>query len=176
MIPYLLAISFLLHGILLVAIVILSLRVSKAKELEKRQEQIAKEIEDTFTAYLLEIKEENVQLLNKLEENGDNGEKVKTQEVPLEDVPHNLNSRKNINRSTNQVEGREVIQQEWGNEIETHSYQPPVPDERDHYQPSIESSVFQMYNEGATVEEIAKQLDRGTTEIELTLKFHSRMS
>ncbi|KGP92883.1 hypothetical protein N780_11075 [Pontibacillus chungwhensis BH030062] len=173
MIPYLLAISFLLHGILLVAIVILSLRVSKTKELEKRQEQIAKEIEDTFTAYLLEIKEENVQLLNKLEENGDNGEKVKAQEEP-----YDLNSRKNINSSisTNQIEGAEVTRQEWSNKGGASSYQPPVPEEQDHYQPSIESSIIQMYNEGVTVEEIAKELDRGTTEIELTLKFHSRMS
>ncbi|GGC97147.1 coupling factor for flagellin transcription and translation [Pontibacillus salipaludis] len=176
MISYLIAISFLLHGILLVAIVILSLRVSKAKELEKRQEQIAKEIEDTFTAYLIEIKEENANLLNKLEENGDNGGKVKPDEETLEDAPYILNTRNDINHSYDQVVEQEDTGSKRGNKNETPSYQPPVPDEQDHYQPSIESTVLQMYNEGATIEEIAKRLDRGTTEIELTLKFHSRMS
>lgn len=176
MIPFLIAISFLLHGILLVAVVILSLRVSKAKELEKRQEQIAKEIEDTFTAYLIEIKEENANLLNKLEENGDNGGKVKQDEETLEDAPYIANRKNNINHVPDQVVKKEETESKRGNENDTPSYQPPVPGEQDHYQPSIESTVFQMYNEGATIEEIAKRLDRGTTEIELTLKFHSRMS
>ncbi|MCD5322711.1 MULTISPECIES: DUF6115 domain-containing protein [Pontibacillus] len=173
MTTYLLVISFLLHGILLVAIVLLSLRVSKAKEIEKRQAQVAKEIEDTFTAYLLEIKEENERLLNKLEENGENGERVRVQEERY-NAPQETKKQQD-HPTSEPVTFKEAEEDSLPAEMPV-EYKPPLPEEQVDYQPSIESRILQMYKQGATVEQIAKRLDRGTTEIELTLKFQLRMS
>ncbi len=184
MTTFLLVISFLLHFIALIAIVILSVRVSKTKELELKQEKVAREVEETFTAYLLEIKEENERLMNILEQSGqtdvaDKQERA-TEETgyrpPVPDAPqaqenHSFQetleeqSKKHREEKPQKVEDPSPIE-----ETNASDYQ-----KEEAYQPSLQSSVFQMYDQGYSTEQIAKRLDCGKTEVELMLKIHPKM-
>lgn len=56
---FLLVISFIIDGVIILTLLTISTRVEKNEELEMRQEEVAREIEDMFTSYLMEIKEEN---------------------------------------------------------------------------------------------------------------------
>lgn len=55
--------SFMLHGVLLYAVIILYTRLAAVKETEKQQKQILEETENTLAAFLLELKEENEKLI-----------------------------------------------------------------------------------------------------------------
>lgn len=59
MTSFLLAISFLLNGIAIFAVIILYLRQNRLKEVEKNQENMVKEMEEVISSYLFEMKEEN---------------------------------------------------------------------------------------------------------------------
>ncbi len=179
MITFLLVISFLLHFITLIAVVILSIRVSKTKELELKQEKVARQVEETFTAYLLEIKEENERLMNILEQNGQT------------DVAEKNRSGSDITHPKSQVKSQEqespgpIVKKEAFEAPNTASYQneesqssydiPTEYNKEESYQPSVQSSVFQLYDQGYNTEQIAKRLDCGKTEVELMLKIHPKM-
>lgn len=47
----------------------------------------------------------------------------------------------------------------------------PVEEKKDEFSPSIQGQVYQLYDQGVPIEEIAKRLDRGKTEIQLMVKF-----
>ncbi|KGX88610.1 hypothetical protein [Pontibacillus marinus] len=179
MITFLLVISFLLHFIMLIAIVILSIRVSKTKELELKQEKVARQVEETFTAYLLEIKEENERLMNILEQNGqtDVAEKNSTgsdvtppepQRESRDQEPPGPIVKKEASEAPNVTSNQ--------NKESQSSYDIPLEyDKEESYQPSVQSSVFQLYDQGYNTEQIAKRLDCGKTEVELMLKIHPKM-
>ncbi|MFG6148888.1 DUF6115 domain-containing protein [Halobacillus sp. B23F22_1] len=62
MVYFLLVISFIINGIIIFALFTLFTRVKRTEEIELRQKEVAREIEDLFSSYLLEIKEENKRL------------------------------------------------------------------------------------------------------------------
>ncbi|MCP3026095.1 DUF6115 domain-containing protein [Halobacillus sp. A5] len=66
MIYFLLIISFIVDGLLIYALFTIFTKVKKSEEIELRQQEVAREIEDLFSSYLLEIKEENKRLESKL--------------------------------------------------------------------------------------------------------------
>ncbi|WP_088005951.1 DUF6115 domain-containing protein [Indiicoccus explosivorum] len=108
-------------------IVLLLLKNSRIKELEQRQEQIVEEMEYSLTAYLIEIKEENDRLLDRLET------------------------------------GKQEAQQS------------PVPAESaEPEKPAARTEAEALYLRGFTIEEIARQLGTGKTEVELLLKFRDK--
>lgn len=47
-------------------------------------------------------------------------------------------------------------------------------DEPDSYKRNLQEQVFQLANEGYTIEQIAQKLNVGKTEIELIMKFHKK--
>ncbi|MYL19216.1 hypothetical protein GLW04_04890 [Halobacillus litoralis] len=59
MTSFLLVVSFLVDGLILFGLMIMMKKIRRTEELERRQEQVASEIEDLFSSYLYEIKEEN---------------------------------------------------------------------------------------------------------------------
>ncbi|KGX88419.1 hypothetical protein [Pontibacillus litoralis] len=163
---FLITVSFLLHGVTLFIIVMLAKRVSKANELELQQQQVAKEIEDTFTAYLLEIKEENERLLNRIEENGYNDYRVNASTGPKEHGVHQTVPENEYASNSAKEDSSTHLKQQ--------HYTPPQAKEEEIYTPSLQSSIYQLHLQGLTNEEIAKQLDCGKTEVELTLKINGK--
>lgn len=63
---FLLLISLLLNGIAIFLIFILYARQNRLMQVEKKQETIIRELEDTMTSYLIEMKEENEKFIKKL--------------------------------------------------------------------------------------------------------------
>ena len=152
-----LTISFILHLFAFFWIFLLSMRLKRTNEIEKRQAEIQKEIEDLFQSYLLEMKEENEKLLHLIDKSTknpvNNREKV-TQRIVQPQNPQKL-------RTTSQQE-----------KPKPKEYTPPVPTARDRFEPSINSKVILLHEQGFKAEEIAQKLNKGKAEIELILKFN----
>lgn len=116
-------------------IVLLFLRNARLQELEKRQERILDEMEDSMGAYLLEMQDENNRLLKRLE--GRKPEAAdKAGQAEDKKTPAGLSAEGGGSRRT---EGAAVL-----------------------------------YREGISIEEIARRLGIGKTEVELILKFQSK--
>ncbi|GCD83324.1 swarming motility protein SwrB [Parageobacillus thermoglucosidasius] len=157
MIALLLVISFVLHAVSLFIIILLYLQLSKVKEMEKRQQQMAEEMEQTFSAYLLEWKEENERFLKKLSDMANNRSQEEVKNHPS------------------------VVQATSANEKELPDYFPNVDDVKDIVDirqqaapPLLADEAWKLYEQGKTIEEIAKMLKKGKTEIELLLKFRQK--
>ncbi|WP_079529870.1 DUF6115 domain-containing protein [Halobacillus hunanensis] len=145
MIYFLLTISFILHGVLILIIMALFKKVKHAEELELRQKQVASEIEEVFNQYLMDIREENKKMDKWLD---------RTTASNPEPRPQEPDHTETAGDQTNEV------------------YSPPLPvQEEDEYVPSLQSQVMAMYNNGVNIEEIARKLNIGKTEAELLVKF-----
>ncbi|MBN9652874.1 hypothetical protein J0K78_01255 [Halobacillus sp. GSS1] len=154
---FLLIFSFIIDGVLLFSLFIIMKKVRRTEELELRQKQVAAEIEDLFTSYLMEIKEENKRMESLVRKNRhssafhdsqteDEGERGKIH-LDKEDITKNQTSS---------------------------TYTPPKLEETESYKPSFHSQVLDLKEKGYSIEEIAKMMDKGKTEIELLLKFHQK--
>lgn len=148
---FLLVVSFIIDGVLLIGLFILNTRIKKTEELELRQQEIANDIEGMFSSYLMEIKEEN-QRLSELVHN--NGSLKKTALVEAKQDHSSLNQKQSV---------------------EEQAYKPPEPEEDSYnYQPSVDSHIFELAEAGWSTEEIAKKFGKGKTEVGLLLKFHQK--
>ncbi|WLR46926.1 hypothetical protein LC065_15435 [Halobacillus litoralis] len=154
---FLLIFSFIIDGVLLFALFIMMKKVRKTEELELRQKQVASEIEDLFSSYLMEIKEENKRMERLVMKNSDHSG---FHNVHVEDGHEGENSHS----------AREVIAKSEASP----TYTPPELNEKESYQPSFHSQVFELKEKGYSIEEIAKIMDKGKTEIELLIKFHQK--
>lgn len=186
MYPLLLALSFVLHLFAFFLIILLSMRLKRANEIEKRQMEIQKEIEDVFQSYMLEMKEENEKLLKMIEKAANSHES----KIPT--------GKKTVitNNKSNQIESVEtykppvklqgkLTQQIYKNQKplkpntslvqdKAHEYKPPVPVGEDQYEQSLTSQVVLLHEKGFKPDEIAQKLNKGKTEIELLLKFRGQ--
>jgi hypothetical protein len=157
MIAFLFVISFILHALSLFVIILLYLQLSKVKETEKRQQQMAEEMEQTFSTYLLEWKEENKRFLKELSDMMIHRSKADGKKSPIK-----------VNATSTKEEALP-------------NYFPNVDDVKDivdiRHQampPSLADEAWKLFEQGKTIEEIAKTLKKGKTEIELLLKFRQK--
>ncbi|PKR78648.1 hypothetical protein CEY16_02510 [Halalkalibacillus sediminis] len=163
--------SLVLHGVSFIAIFWLYQKVQALSEGERQFDKRTQEVEDIFSSYLLEIKDENKKFTEQIK--SVNGESS----VNRKHTEHSLNKGKQKEESeiqTNEYLAEEELPKPAVNHPSNeHKYQPDqlaVEDKIE--QPSFQSMVLQLYNSGHTVESIAKQLDRGKTEVELIVKFN----
>ena len=160
---------FILQVIGFYFIALLYMKVSKFNNLEKKQQKLMAEMDDAIGAYLSELKEENERLIAIIEKRQEND---------------------NRNEKTSDSHRQEPVQQAERKDfnIVTPSY--PVKAAMKSYQttPTLKESslsksiskvkeidsrtlAIQMHDEGKPIEEIAKKLGKGKTEVELLLKF-----
>ncbi|MGP4040271.1 DUF6115 domain-containing protein [Gracilibacillus sp. D59] len=156
MLYILLLLSFIIHIVTFVIIRQLKVKQEALVTIEDNVNQQVKNIEDTLAVYLVEIKEENEKFVKQVEDfSGNNFE----------------------NNSTSQ-EQKEVKQPvtELNTSKKTKDYQPitNVEQVEDVVEQSSTAYVLHLHNKGYTVNEIAKKLDKGKTEIELLLKFQQK--
>ncbi|GGJ56154.1 hypothetical protein GGR02_000428 [Anoxybacillus voinovskiensis] len=162
MTAFLLTISFVLHALSLFIIILLYLQLAKIKEVEKRQAQIIEEMEQTVSAYFIEWKEENERFLQALSKTLHHRSSVKNEAkveksattpnaAPLEQKESEWSPLAHVDEMKDTVEIRTIRPK-------------PAP-------LSLAEQAAQLYKEGKTIEEIAKTLKKGKTEIELLLKF-----
>ena len=153
-----LVVLFLLQLISFYFITLLNAKITKFKELENKQELVLAEIEDAFSAYIAEMKDENDRLLQELNNTkhvvaatttDTETKKDLVQEAPSFELPKTFVSKQlaaNSYIKTASVTEKKV----------------PV---------TIKEKVFYYDNEGKSIDEIAKMLQIGKTEVELFLKF-----
>jgi hypothetical protein len=153
---------------------ILFIRYSQLSELEKKQEKMMKEFETVITSFLLEMKEENELFLQKLQKQGEQKSKMEKLNQPSrsstlekEIRPPQIEQVKDvIEISGSKMFVSERSKPEKGEKIGTN--EPPDPME------TLLAQVQILQNEGLSIEEIAKKLNKGKTEIELLLKFRQK--
>ncbi|SFA73695.1 MULTISPECIES: hypothetical protein [unclassified Bacillus (in: firmicutes)] len=207
---FLLVISLLLNGIAIFLIFILYARQNRLVQVEKKQETIIRELEDTMTSYLVEMKEENEKFIEKLSKQrlGTSG---KSQNVIQKDtnssdiiatyVPKTSNENIGVRTATVHVtpnkakavsayQSQTKIQDQQDAEevLSLIDYSEQPTQERNHKtqdlmvenspedwkQKSLLSQALLLEAEGLTEDQIAKKLNKGTTEIHLLLKFNRK--
>lgn len=144
--------SFVLHGVLLYAVIILYTRFSALKETERQQQKILEETENTLAAFLFELKEENERLKDTRSPNAGAEDAEDTPQpaetLPQPDIPEHIESLiTEVERAEND-ENKGVR--------------------------SFEEQVSELYGQGLSPGEIAKRMKSGKTEIELFLKFRGK--
>jgi hypothetical protein len=182
MTTFLLLLSLILNAGTIFAIILLYLRQNRLVDAEKKQERIIGEIEEVFTSYLIQLKEENEQFLEliKKTDHVTTSSKFVNEEVHKQEVPVSGNSAAGqtepplprIGKGISYHAARNAYHQSRGG---TNSKQisesavdlPPLP-------VSMLDQVIQLKNQGMSIEGIARSLNKGKTEIELLLKFRQK--
>ena len=179
--------------------IILNTKLAKFKDLERKQERLMREMDDTISVYLAEMKDENNRLISELqvvpkpqsivvpqpiEQAGEIGMQHRAQEK--QQVKTEI-SAKDISLQGFEVEPRVLVPKKTAANAYSRQQHAPnntinqdttvatldVVSKEKQKERTFEEQVTQLSKEGKTVEEIAKQLQKGKTEIELLLKFHS---
>jgi hypothetical protein len=172
---FLLIISFLLNIISLFAIVILYTRQNRFIDLEKKQGRMIQEMEETISTYLIEMKEENEAFMNSMNRNNQEQKTGKQAEIKEAPSPPSenmgLQATKRLNAS--KAYRKPTVNTEEG-EVEN-DWAPLLPvEDKIHQEDTIVNRVITMQSDGHSIEEIAKRLGKGKTEIELLLKFNQK--
>lgn len=182
MITSFIVILFIIQVISFYFLALLYTKVSNFDNLEKKQRQLMEEMDDSIAAYLTELKDENDRLIDQL--NNKVEKKTTSPESDSASKQEKLYEKvnpKNTNAPTfdlkTPVIPLNIALKSYGTpkntELETNPKpKPPV------IQPVVEelevderTRAIRLYDAGESVEEIAKILGKGRTEIELILKF-----
>ncbi|HEO8418987.1 hypothetical protein [Niallia sp. FSL W8-0635] len=183
MVNFLLFLSIILNLIAIFCIVILYLRQNRFVGMEKEQKKNIEEMEEVISTFITEIKEENELFLNKFisfqpkEDNEDrqeekgivddtNGMEFKPKE--LKGNKAMLNVYKNVAPAVLENNKKEdVLEKEDVDEL----LNLILPPEQEPKEKTIVELASEMQEDGKSIEEIAKALNKGKTEMELLLKF-----
>lgn len=171
----LLFISLLLHVVAFYFIIVLYMKYSTIKDLSNTQRKMLEETENSMTSFLIEMKDENERLLQilkqsyvdkpqhvnepEMKERNIVQDKVNTSKNDANDYPTTVNHDvlPDYLSSVNEVE--DII------EINHLKQEKKLP---------FEIEAINLYQNGHTIEQIAKKLNKGMTEIELLLKFRQK--
>ncbi|MFJ6207697.1 hypothetical protein [Lysinibacillus sp. NPDC092081] len=192
----LIAVLFILQLISFYFLIILNTKLAKFKDLEKKQERLMREMDDTISVYLADMKDENDRLIQELQrvsksETQTNAVKQEEQIVRQKEQvqpPSLTKEESTVDGSISLDEQRIYVpknivanaysrQQQTGAKAEAkvvHSDQQATDaTKKQEAKPlTVEQQAVELAKQGKTAEEIAKQLQKGKTEIELLLKFH----
>jgi biopolymer transport protein ExbB/TolQ len=152
MVAFLWITSFIFHIVSFFLIILLFLKWTKVKEIEKRQAEMIREMETLMASYLVEFKEENdrfVRQLTSKQNHSKQNKKVKREEpfLPLPNIEV-IEDRLEISMKDEQQDEQSVQE--------------------------LAEQAFLLQQQGKTLDEIAKILKKGKTEIELLLKFRQK--
>lgn len=152
--------SFTLHGVLIYFVLILYTRIKAMQDTETKQRQLLEETENTLAAFLLELKDENQALMKQMEAREDreakpggavNQAKLEKREIK-EEFPSHIE--------------RLLIETERNEAAFSQAEQP-----KGEMQQFFDEQAVSLFQKGHSIEEIARKLKSGITEIELLLKF-----
>lgn len=156
----------------LLTVIILFIRQNRLFNLEQKYNQLQNDLEESITSFLIEIREENdtflknleLMQLNKLNEakldvneqiNNDNRDQsIQDIHLEIENLP-NYDGLKEYKTITNQVHNETNV---------------PIKDVKNEYDEEI-NEIKRLLDDGYSIEEIAKSLNKGKTEVELIIKF-----
>ncbi|MDG5788162.1 hypothetical protein QA612_11750 [Evansella sp. AB-P1] len=161
---YVLIISFILHLISFLFMIILFQRQEKQQIVD--QKKILNEMEDMLVAYTAEMKENNERIANIVlkrskeftvsrAKNHENKDKIQEKDFADESII---------------IEKASIRMEDEDDEYE--AYSPPVPEDDSKATTSANAKILSLHQEGYSVQEIAQQLNMGAGEVELFLKFY----
>ncbi|MCM3572746.1 hypothetical protein M3172_06050 [Mesobacillus subterraneus] len=183
MTTFLLLLSLMLNVAAIFAIILLYLRQNRLAEAEKKQGKIIKEIEEVFSAYLFELKEENDKFLELMSATNIQKESDGNKTAPIEAAEEKPEAvADGVSKETNQRLGKGISYHAARKAYQQNHVPVPsdsndniymeIPEDNSESTPlSFVDQVVHMKKQGLTIEEIARDLDKGKTEIELLLKF-----
>ncbi|MDW0109203.1 hypothetical protein [Sporosarcina aquimarina] len=167
----LIAVLFVLQIAGFYMIVLLYLRAAKVDETERKQKQIMKEMEDSFALYISEIKEENERLIQQLSKHREDKSEMtfesKTIQTDYRDEVAAASSYFNTKPSTSKVLNSYRTSQQQASSANVDSLF--ISDNR--AKETEFEKVYRLSEQGLTTTEIASQLGKGKTEVELIMKF-----
>ncbi|AEN87945.1 MULTISPECIES: hypothetical protein [Priestia] len=172
---FLLTVSFLIHGLSLFCIILLYMQVTKVKRIERLHQQNINKMEAAMSSYLAEFQEQNEQFLSQLRERSTSlSSEVEKSSVksPLVDEEDMLVQRVDLKSEPSQSLHELLSIEENQKHIRTPFDELTTDQIQDLSGEEIKEFSVYLKRKGLTIEEIAKHLHRGKTEIELLLKFH----
>lgn len=167
-----LAVLFFIQIIVGYFLVLLYMKVSKFDDLEKKQRQLMNEMDDSIGAYLAELKDENERLIAKLAER--QTEMTKQGQAGTADPAKPVPTAPTEESQPGSAIGVpkvpvNIALQTYENARKVHGN---VSDEQLEREPEDDRTrALEWHRDGHSVEEIAKKLGKGKTEVELMLKF-----
>lgn len=186
----LIAVLFFLQLLTFYFLIILNTKLAKFKDLEKKQERLMSEMDDTISVYLTEMKDENDRLIKELQ-NVSPSELAATsvqQTVSYEpqqeqaysaaeqelkkNRPLSLDKDARLYVPKNIVANAYSRQRQTTETIASSPMPLKVEQKEEVKELTMEQQALNLAKQGKSTEEIAKQLQKGKTEIELLLKFH----
>lgn len=184
----LITILFFLQLLSFYFLIILNTKLAKFKDLEKKQERLMREMDDTISVYLADMKDENDRLIQELQSVSKSelskntiqqAEKIVLQK---EQEPLTEKKKKEQESATLETDSRKyipknIVASAYSRQQQSVSKatQTNMANEAEKKPPkafTMEQQAIELAKQGKTPEEIAKQLQKGKTEIELLLKFH----
>lgn len=166
-----LVILFIMQLVSFYIIALLYMKISKFKDLEKKQQKLMSEMDDAIGAYLNELKEENDRLIQIID-----------QKSFQTDSRHEQAQEQRTNQTDDFIEGEQDVLTinpvKYPMKVAMKSYQSfvskaaVIPEIVTEEKKKDDRSVaIDMHDEGKSIEEIAKKLGKGKTEVTLLLKF-----
>ncbi|WP_042471966.1 hypothetical protein [Bacillus ndiopicus] len=157
-------------------IILLNNKVSKFKDLEVRQDQLMQEMDNAIGVYLIEMREENDRLLRELTVKSTtsvaNQQRIVEQEVATTLEIKNEQLSETILKEPMQIEKKAFVPKNVAASVyKQHKIKEPSAPKQEPI--TLEQQIITMHKNGQSIEEIAKQTQKGKTEIELLIKFHS---
>ena len=187
----LIAVLFFLQLISFYFLIILNTKLAKFKDLEKKQERLMREMDDTISVYLAEMKDENDRLIKELQSVSQSEiaasslqqteQYMTPQEQPTLPVVHEVKSDSSLSleKDARIYVPKNIVANAYSRQQHTSSKMgktaPPLNVEEQKEAEkllTVEQQALELAKQGKSPEEIAKQLQKGKTEIELLLKFH----
>lgn len=191
-----LVVLFSLQLISFFIIILLFSKISKFKDLEVRQDQLIREMDDVIGVYLLEMREENDRLIQELKYSKQQSipfkqpvvefEKQPVQkplvveepftdssQVPQPPVQPVFEQRPFMSKNMAASAYNRQKESTSADVASSRNRTVVVEKEQKHIVLTLEQQVVQYFNDGMTIEEIAKKTQKGKTEIELLIKFHA---
>ncbi|WP_153731304.1 helix-turn-helix domain-containing protein [Sporosarcina obsidiansis] len=157
-----LAILFILQIISFMIITLLYMKIAKFNNLEKKQQKLMQEMDQSVMAYLVEIKEENDRLIEQLNGRMDSKREPEASPSSVFKAESAAIQEKNLQKP-HSVPVNFAIRSYQESAATTDQQEMKPLDDRD--------KAKQLRAQGKSVQEIAKELGKGQTEIELLLKF-----
>lgn len=181
----LLSILFLLQLIAFAAITVLYLQWKRSKQLYEEQRELAEQMEQSMALFIDEMKSENANLLSLLDrqrldrkvQRVVRPEPIESEEQSTPGEEERRDEQRDISvrpvvpqvvvaRAYNQGQGAPSSEHEVAEDATT-------TEQEETAEQSFHDRVALLADQGATVESIARELNCGTTEVELSLKFRS---
>ena len=195
----LIVVLFILQLLSFSFIVLLYSKLNKYKEIEQKQESIIREMDESISNYLLEIKDENDRLIKELTTQSTINQAVEKQPtmVPSYTMPttaveqtsvvpaKEIEPKQPLPLQANIVEASPLELPKYFPKVaaanaykkQTIEKQPqPIVETNqavDQVLTAFEQEVVNYHRMGLSIEEIAKKTQKGKTEIELLIKFHA---